>query len=86
MHKSLQITDIVLDIVKSAYEILDDDDSPEVANGRVLALALTCHAFLEPALDMLWSAQGSLDPLLSCFSSKVIRTGDSETDYVRRRW
>lgn len=92
MHQTLQNPDIVLAIVKFAYTCntpWEEDHSPTVDNGRVLAFALTCHAFLEPALDVLWSCQRSLMPLLSCFSSKVIRKGEqrySETEHVRRRW
>jgi len=35
-------------------------------NKTLLALALTCESFTEPALDLLWRELDGLDPLIRC--------------------
>lgn len=49
----------------SPNDDLEDLDSPQVVEGRqnLAWLALTCKAFLEPALDRLWRSLNTLYPL-----------------------
>jgi hypothetical protein len=57
------------DILDEVCEYLayDHDSAPEdvlTSKGNLLGLALTCKAFLEPALDRLWRSLNCLFPLL----------------------
>lgn len=57
MHRALEIPELIHAIASST----DDDD------GRTrLAFALTCRAFLEPAIDLLWVSQDGLYNLIRC--------------------
>ncbi|KAJ3528258.1 hypothetical protein NMY22_g9488 [Coprinellus aureogranulatus] len=40
--------------------------------GTSLSLALTCRAFLEPALDRLWNELASLQPLICCLPEDLL--------------
>lgn len=61
MHRALAITDILHQIVDQAGH-----------NTRMLlALALACRAFSEPALDTLWSTQVGLGYLVECLPSDL---------------
>lgn len=49
-------------------------DSRDRHGHRILNLrnvALVCKTFLEPALDLLWSIQTDLRPLLKCFPADL---------------
>ncbi|KAG1846077.1 hypothetical protein DFJ58DRAFT_664029 [Suillus subalutaceus] len=37
----------------------------------LLALALTCKSFTEPALDLLWRHLGRLEPLIRCLPQSL---------------
>jgi hypothetical protein len=65
MHPCLEVQEILANII-SHIELKHEDGEPEAATGwhDVLNLALTCKAFLEPALDGLWHTQPSLFSLL----------------------
>jgi hypothetical protein len=60
--------------------VYDPDRTEEDIKGRitVAALARTCQAFRDPALDVLWAQLHSLDPLVLCsggrrdFNSQVV--------------
>ena len=65
---ALRNTEIVSSIASYAYWGRNDYDTPlDLRN--VLALALTCRAFLEPALDQLWRRQLNLFNLLKTLPS-----------------
>ncbi|KAF8441702.1 hypothetical protein L210DRAFT_3447523 [Boletus edulis BED1] len=56
MHHALQIQEILLNIIGHCYRFDYD----------VAALARTCRAFKEPALDVLWEQLRDLSPLVRC--------------------
>ena len=68
------------------YEILDciishlaQDTAKGVRKaGRwaLVALARTCHAFSEPALDALWRRLDSLQPFILCLPAKALCVDD----------
>ncbi|KAH7923832.1 hypothetical protein BV22DRAFT_1014578 [Leucogyrophana mollusca] len=51
-------------------------DNVEGTSASLLSFALTCRAFLEPALDLLWSSQSSLGDL-------IMRTVPQDAWYVK---
>ncbi|KAF8124937.1 hypothetical protein EV363DRAFT_1177218 [Boletus edulis] len=57
MHHALQIPEILLNIFGHCSDRFDYD---------VAALARTCRAFKEPALDVLWEELFELSPLVRC--------------------
>lgn len=63
MHRCLQIPEIIAMIVSWLTQCEPD----------LLALALTCHTFLEPCLDELWS-KAEFKDLLRCFPSSVLNS------------
>lgn len=68
MHKVLTVRELVALIITevSQYEEpWSDWPPPEPA---LLAVGLTCSAFLEPALDRIWSAQDGIGHLTACLS------------------
>ncbi|KAF9220214.1 hypothetical protein BS17DRAFT_787721 [Gyrodon lividus] len=74
MHKCLLVTELVhmictqLQSMALGREIQEDDQHTPIQECRetLYNLALTCHAFKEAALDMLWFDLDSLYPLLRC--------------------
>ncbi|KAI0944045.1 hypothetical protein AcV7_001973 [Taiwanofungus camphoratus] len=62
MHNCLKISEILTVIIEHAYS--DPDSRPVIATRTLVALALTCKTFLEPALDRLWHEQQTLVPLV----------------------
>ena len=69
MHRCLLINELVARIAQACVpDILNastaDDRKPD--RRTVYALARTCRAFHEPALDVIWSYQYGLDHLLAC--------------------
>ncbi|KAF8142030.1 hypothetical protein EV363DRAFT_1150353 [Boletus edulis] len=69
MHHALQLQEILLNIFGHHYPGLDTSD--------LAALARTCRAFKEPALDVLWEDLNDLSPLLRCVpeASRQISSG-----------
>lgn len=59
MHECLE----VFDIIRLIFEDVRDDPS-RFASRTLIALAVTCRAFHDVALDTLWFKQTSLVPLL----------------------
>jgi hypothetical protein len=64
MHHSLQITEVLSHI----FEYVFND---EQGQRNISALALTCQAFRDPALAILWRQMTSLVPLIKCFPSDL---------------
>ncbi|OJA13359.1 hypothetical protein AZE42_04502 [Rhizopogon vesiculosus] len=72
VHVWLLPTEILLDI----FTIIRDDEAfgwanPSRNNSTIAALARTCRAFKEPALDVLWKNMDRLKPLISCLPEGV---------------
>ncbi|KAJ7143950.1 hypothetical protein C8R44DRAFT_141689 [Mycena epipterygia] len=73
MHRSLRIPEIVEHIfihIQSPPQAspLTDDPVPTFA-----ALARTCTAFLDPALDLLWEFQDIVANFLGCFPGDCLK-------------
>lgn len=77
-HSNPDILDEICEYL--SYE--DEVDADDIASSRrtLLRLALTCRAFLEPALDRLWRNLDSLFPLLKVLPAFIQTDGT----YVRR--
>ncbi|KIJ63295.1 hypothetical protein HYDPIDRAFT_134382 [Hydnomerulius pinastri MD-312] len=89
IHRCLLIPEIVAFICNIIGEPISDEDPwepSEDTNGpaqrrddvfetrtTLLSLAQSCHALKEPALDVLWSNLGSLEPLVRCLPSRIWR-------------
>ncbi|OAX39075.1 hypothetical protein K503DRAFT_113858 [Rhizopogon vinicolor AM-OR11-026] len=72
VHVCLLPTEILLDI----FTIIRDDKAlswmrPFREYSTIAALARTCRAFKEPALDVLWKNMDGLGPLVSCLPENV---------------
>ncbi len=87
MHICLTLPDIHTCII----EMAGLKESEKNANGEIdyrtaYALARTCRAFLEPALDVLWSRQCDLQFLVSCMPDGLweIREIDKQKHLVTR--
>ena len=68
MYRALRSTDVISSIASYTYWGRNDYDTP-LDLGNVLALALTCRAFLEPALDQLWRSQLNIFNLIKTLPS-----------------
>ena len=64
MHHSLEIAEIQLLIFSYIAK------SPERPSSTLRHLALTCRAFRDPALALLWKNMISLAPLFACLPGK----------------
>ena len=90
MHRALEIQEILSNIFShcSYSEQLDDKPYPLNVHHRgkaaldLAALARTCHAFKDPALDALWRDLIDLSPLVRCLPKASNRL--SRGDMVRR--
>ncbi|KAG9311412.1 hypothetical protein JVU11DRAFT_8524 [Chiua virens] len=71
MIPCLEIPEILLAILEGVSE--DERSHPDL-----VSLALTCRAFSDPALSILWRTQHSLIPLVLCFPRDVIIDLDDE--------
>ncbi|TFY51924.1 hypothetical protein EVJ58_g10306 [Rhodofomes roseus] len=76
MHHVLTIPELVRVIVDEAGYGLLCPNAP-----TLVALALTCRGFFEPALDVLWSKQYRLDNLVKCLPEAIwlIPSGSPKT-------
>lgn len=54
----------VLDIVRNVFQLVYDESGNGPKN--VAVLAITCRAFKDPALDVLWRTMLTLAPLIMC--------------------
>ncbi|KAH9919402.1 uncharacterized protein B0H18DRAFT_636211 [Fomitopsis serialis] len=71
MHRALAVPELLFLIVNEANS--DDDEGPPRVSvlSTLLALALTSRAFLDPALNLIWSAQSSLGHLVQCLPTDL---------------
>jgi hypothetical protein len=90
MHRCLQISEILDDIVEKIFQPIYDCKwhCPRPRGRRdlrdVLAVALVSKAFCEPALDALWTFQHSLLFLVKTFPPDLwFETNDSSETLVR---
>ncbi|KAF8420954.1 hypothetical protein L210DRAFT_3654651 [Boletus edulis BED1] len=63
MHHTLEIPEILLDIFGRCHY---PDTGAETASSDLPALARTCRAFKEPALDLLWKNLPDPSPIVRC--------------------
>ncbi|KAG0700846.1 hypothetical protein DFH29DRAFT_929970, partial [Suillus ampliporus] len=49
----------------------------------LLALALTCKSFTEPALDLLWRHLGGLEPLIKCLPQSLWKQDEKKLEFQR---
>lgn len=91
MHCCLQISEITAQIC--AELVCRDLGCLDTFAGRVdhdhypatlAALARTCHALEEPALDALWKTQSSLIPLILCMPEDL--WSDARSGYLVGIW
>ncbi|KAI6132305.1 hypothetical protein EDD16DRAFT_419415 [Pisolithus croceorrhizus] len=68
MHRCLRITEIFHLIIGYLVdeEVTSANVTSAIRHKDVASLARTCKAFMDPALDALWSTQSSLSPLVMC--------------------
>jgi len=73
MHRCLQIYELVFVIFKYAFMEWDNDLERVLLVGRrtLLHLAATSRSFHNPALDLLWSQQDSVQVLLQTLPRKI---------------
>ncbi|KAJ7051074.1 hypothetical protein C8F01DRAFT_671588 [Mycena amicta] len=83
MHHALCVAEIVLEIAQHA-----SGGAPVTPRARknLLAFAMTCRLFLDPALNELWRQLDSISPLLRCFPAGVFEfTRGSKTTAIVSR-
>ncbi|KAF8550085.1 hypothetical protein OG21DRAFT_1488059 [Imleria badia] len=73
MHRAFEIYEILLDIFVHCRPGLP---SRRRASPDLLALARTCRAFKEPALDVLWEELDNLSPLVRCLPEAIETSHD----------
>ncbi|KAJ7803572.1 hypothetical protein B0H14DRAFT_2887402 [Mycena olivaceomarginata] len=85
MHRSLRIPEIVslicdktLNGAEHYFRSLNSDTSQTLA-----ALARTCKAFQDPALDVLWRYQSTVMHVLDCMPGDIWELDDPESEEVR---
>jgi hypothetical protein len=64
VHRSLLTERILLNIFDFVHADGNDDES-------LYNFAITCRAFQDPALDVLWRVQMSLAPLIKCLPADL---------------
>lgn len=91
MHRCLEVADIFHYILQFVVLVLWDDVNPYEghhmcfdANPILAALARTCRAFSEPALDRLWQNQLNLYPLVRTFPPDAVEETIEWQPRVRR--
>ncbi|KAG2148774.1 hypothetical protein DEU56DRAFT_909088 [Suillus clintonianus] len=65
MHQVLLVSEVLLEIFAHVDQI-SSTNPPSSARKFMAALARTCKAFHEPAMDLLWAEVYQLEPLLGC--------------------
>ncbi|KAG2148799.1 hypothetical protein DEU56DRAFT_81322 [Suillus clintonianus] len=73
MHQALLIPEVLLNIFAHVNPTLDpwltrNYDKISLGRKSLAALATTCKAFHEPAMDLLWAEVHQLEPLLGCIT------------------
>lgn len=61
-HRALLVPDILLVI----FEHVNHEKISRWSRKSLAALASTCKAFHEPAMDLLWANMDGIEPLLGC--------------------
>lgn len=93
MHRSLRIPEIV-ELIFIEIRVPPGalaEDAPDHARDRptLAALARTCTAFLDPALNLLWEHQHTISNFLGCFPrdlfDQVVPRYGSTTNLVSPR-
>ncbi|KAJ7462551.1 hypothetical protein FB451DRAFT_1562490 [Mycena latifolia] len=79
MHRCLSIHEIITEI-SSHF-----DSSLRSESGDLSALASTCHAFQDPALDELWKTQKTIYNVIRCLPQDIFETTTSRSAVVLRR-
>lgn len=69
MHPCLKVPELLSIIFGFAYN--DAEGQDHISSSTMLASALTCRLFVEPALDLLWEVQSDIVQLLRCFPSEI---------------
>ena len=67
-----------LDLLRVIFEHFDvdlDEDRPAPGKKSLLSVALSCKAFVDPALDILWRNMHSLTPFFNLFPAYKILHG-----------
>ena len=77
LHSNPDILDEICEYL--SYDCDADTEEIHLSRRTLLRLALTCKAFIEPALDRLWRSLDSLFPLLKILPA----FGKSDGTYVR---
>lgn len=67
MHQALLVSEVLLDIFAQVNQIPSTGKKP-LSWTSLASLAVTCKAFYEPAMDLLWAKVDRLQPLLGCVS------------------
>ncbi|KAH9919420.1 uncharacterized protein B0H18DRAFT_1122536 [Fomitopsis serialis] len=70
MHRALAVPELL-------RMILDHAGGEQPYLPALLAFALTCHAFLEPALDIIWHFQNGLGHLVECLPEEFWEASES---------
>ncbi|KAG2073426.1 hypothetical protein BDR04DRAFT_1094939 [Suillus decipiens] len=80
MHQALLIPEILWEIFAQVNQLYI---STSLIRKTTAALAATCKAFYEPAMDLLWAEIYDLTPLLGCVTRlhPLIYHGDSDRSY-----
>lgn len=76
MHPVLQIPEVLLNIFSRCVPSGFSAESRKSIDRDLAALARTCRAFKEPALDILWSDLQDPSPLLRCLPEILNQTGN----------
>lgn len=72
MHRCLQVSDILRCIVDSRESLSGAGFERRIlSNSNLLAFALACKDFLEPALDIRWIQVHEFRHLLKCFPADL---------------
>ncbi|KAF8126061.1 hypothetical protein EV363DRAFT_1349672 [Boletus edulis] len=77
MHPALYVEEILLEIFGYSYD--REESTMRINKTDLPALARTCKAFRDPALDILWAELYSLAPLIRCLPGALSQIVDDYT-------
>ncbi|KAF8126051.1 hypothetical protein EV363DRAFT_1349628 [Boletus edulis] len=83
MHPALYVEEILLEIFGQCYD--REESTMRINKTDLPALARTCKAFRDPALDILWAELYSLAPLIRCLPGASSQIVDKDTLYSLNR-
>jgi hypothetical protein len=78
------LLDLPTEILLHIFTIIHEIKNPQawgpvnIYRSTIAALASTCRAFKEPALDVLWKDITGFKPLLLCLPEDLITKGDGK--------